>query len=743
MRVSATPASLRRLHARRAESMDWTPGLLDRLERLHLQDPKLWWHVEVVVPEQVSLVETAVRLGQRARLSAPLLDALARARSRREVARALCTVLRVVSIRPPDATWTSLEAVACTLLHVEEGRFDPPGPVVPVLELAPWARPLCTPADLAEHGRLLDTCLGQRTWWRSTARQQGLAFAIEWDREAATAWLVPDDENGAVIEMLTGPGNDRVSESLSAAVQSALRAALAECPDPFRRCEPTVVGGWGGVQALDVCNAREAVLEALGPGSARVTAVPFAPIPAAAPPGQPPARWTRYHDAFARSERFGPRGQRGGRDTDADPPSGVAGWAVRSGGLELRTAHGRVTVFPTVPPTVRFDAVPAQAPVLWFSTLPSDHHDPEIPEDARHAMALFTSFLPLRVVDAHRIDPRLGGFLGVWATCSAPSLLDLFESWPVLVGPVLDRLHAAPGTLRSLQEALEGARGTASAERALGWLGCTRPHALVSWLPRLSAPATWGLDAMQRLDRLLGVSEAVRHLRRLHAPGTAQLALLHAAWASGLLDRVRVSLLHAIGAFHAGEWTASRLQVALEILAGARAEGANIPAIRSLPQLARLLIEHRVPPPLALPPCALPGPWGTPLPDLAAVGRVAAELGHDPVRWQSAVWSGQLCCVGRPGGVPAVTWLAPAGRRGAVELVDVLGWDGGPAPEPVRAVVRAGLRAHADRLDTLEPGWTAEDARAAGLPLGLGSITLAGHLPLGQLVDVVLMLDED
>ena len=667
-------------------------------------------------------------------------DAVAGARRRERLSHALQAILRIVSIRPPRSAWTSLEAVARTVVHIGEGRFDPPGPVAPVLELAQWARPLCTSDALALHGRRLDTCLGQRSWWRATARRQGLAFAIEWEGEVATLWVVADRESGAAVHMLTGADNAPVSAALAESVAEALRTSLEANVDPFGLDGPEARPGWVGFTDDDLANARAVILDALSPGSSCLPAVRHALAPGERVPGLPRARWTRFHEAFAHPERFQPCT----RGSSAGPEGGgSAGWNARTGGLELRTPHARMTVFPTTPPTVRVEGGFPEPPVLWFSVAPADHADPDIPDRARNAMALFASYLPLRVVDAHRIDGRLGGFLVVWALTSAPALLDLFEEWPVLVGPVLDHLHEEPESLRELRQALEGVAGRMAATVTLAWLGHTRTAAMADRLDRLGEPAAWTGCGLRSLDRLLGEPRAVTLLDSLHRLQTAQLAMVDAAWQAGLLDRVRASLLHGIRLTHAGEWSRSRLHVAFMTLAAARGAGASIPAIRNPHHLARLLIEHRVPPPLTLPPCALPGPWGNPLPDLGSIGRVARELDQDAVRWQAAAWAGQLCCVGHPAGEPAVTWLAPSGRRGAVELLDVLGWYGQPASDAARTAVRAGLREHHRRLNALEPGWGASDAVDVGLPLGVGSITLMGHLPLSQLVDVILMLADE
>jgi hypothetical protein len=737
MRVPPSSASLRRLLARRVGRDPWSPDLLARLEAQHARVPKLWWHVDVVVPAQVPLVELALALGQQDRLSAALLDDLARAAQPSAVGRALQVLLRLVAHRPARAAWTSIRGAAVTMLHVLEGRYDPPGPVSPVLELPGWARPLCTPGALAEHGRRLDTCLGQRSWWRATARRQGMAYALERAGERATAWFVPDPTAGAALEMLTGPENGAVSVELAGAVQAALSAALLVVPDPF---DLGAGPGGGPLDEVAVENARSALLDAVGPGSPSRAPVPWGPPLAPRLPGLPAARWTGFHEYFARPARFGPDAVHLEGAPEGPPESSVA-WDERSGGLAYRTNAGCLTLFPTSPPSMRVGGELRRAVPLWFSTAAEQHAEPEIPEPARRAMRRFTSHLPLRVVAAAELHPLLSGLTGVWAMCAAPELLDLFEACPVLVGPVLERFEAAPRRLGELRVGLRGASAADAPAVALAWLGCARPVAVAAWLPRLSEPTLWSAADVRLLDVLLGDAAAGALLARLHRLVPGQVAVLHGARTAGLIDRVRPRLLHDVGSPFAGRWVRSRLEAGFAELALAREAGVALPGIRSLHHLARLLVQHRGGVPPALPACALPGPWGGPLPTLAAVGEVATELGHDPARWMSAAWAGKLCCVGRPGGVPAVTWLAPAGRRGALDLVEVLGWDGLPARRRVREAVERGLAEHHAALARLPATWTAADAVEAGLPMGVGSITLAGRAPLSELVGAVLSLE--
>ena len=741
MRTPLQPASLRRLHARRAEPTAWTPEVLSRLDALHARAPKLWWHVDVVVPEQVELVEVAEQLQQMGRLSSSLLDCVARARERGAVSRALQVLLRQVAAQPPQAAWTSLHGAARTMLHVDEGRYDPPGPVAPALQLAPWARPLCTREALVAHGQHLDTCLGQRSWWRMTLQRQGMVYAIERGDEPATALLVPDETDGVTVEMLTGMGNDAVSPALEEAVDEALKAALREQPDPFGASTDDQPGVGARVSEEDGFNARTALLDALGPGSSSRPAVRWNGRTPTRLPGLHPARWTAHHEYFAHSERFSGDGCfREPNETDA--PTGSVSWDERTGGLAYQTPLGRLTLLPTTPPTMRTSAGLEGTPSLWFSIHSATLSDPAVPAHSLHAMQLFRSFLPLRVVEAAHLHPLLGGLPGVWALTSAPGLLDVFDAWPALVLGVLDRLREAPGTLIELQQALDSRQGNETLVAVLDWLGCTRPASVAGWVPRLTEAPLWSGRELCMLASLLGDTRGKALLSRLRRVRPSHVVTLHAARAAGLLDRVRPGLLNEILSSHAGEWTRSRLEAGFAELALARAAGARLPGIRSLHHLAQLLVQHRGRVPHALPPCSLSGPWGGPLPTLAAIGALAAELGHEPTRWQSAAWAGHLCCVGRPTGVPAVTWLAPGGRRGALEVIGVLGWDGQPADADVRRAVDQGLKEHHARLDKLPPGWDAGDAVAAGLPMGIGSITLAGRVPLSGLVGAVLSLAE-
>jgi hypothetical protein len=241
---------------------------------------------------------------------------------------------------------------------------------------------------------------------------------------------------------------------------------------------------------------------------------------------------------------------------------------------------------------------------------------------------------------------------------------------------------------------------------------------------------------------LLAVPAAFQWLERLHTWLPSHALLLAAAQSAGLLRTVTLRLLNDLQVPAADPWLRSRLETAFAELAAAADEtNRPTPRIQGLSHLARLLVHARphvprVPPP----PADVPGPWGAPVTDPTALASLATELGHDPDRWQRAAQQGDLCCIGLPAGQATITWLRPAGRRGALALVGALSPSGRPASPAAQRALEAGLSDHHRRLDRLEPGWCGEEALQAGLSLDLGQVTLAGREPLGSLVEGVLGL---
>lgn len=737
-----SPAALQRLHARRRNPRTWHTDDLERLEAAYAAAPKLWWHVGAVVPEQVDLVTTARGLQQLGRLSPSLLDALAQTNDRREVSAALQLLLRLVAHRRPDRAWASLADAARTFLHADEGRFDPEGPVAPLLDLAPWATPLTTPAALRDHGRSLATCLGQPSWWRFTALGLGRAFAVEREGEAATVWVVPHTAPGARVEMLTGPRNAPVSPALREAVEAALSAALVVCPRPF-----SVGRGQGSLPAVTeeaVFRARHALLDAVGPGPGGAVPVPVAARRPVALPGLPAVHWTEHHEAFAWPARFAPDCVVVEPPEADDPPEATVAWDPATGGTVYTTPQGRFTLLPTAPPTLlgacegAAGASAAEPAALWYTLDLETAQEDEVPEAARHAMACFQTHLPPRVVAAARRHPALSGLPGLWLLCTVPALEPVLDAAPCLAAAVVDQAAARPGSVDGLAAAVAQ---PAPVPAVLRWLGVSRPDWVAAKLGRLEE-RRGSVALLRALGRLAGFPAVAAWLTRLHTWLPAQVWLLSAAHDAGLLSLVTLRLLTDIRLPHGGPWVRSRVETAFAELAAAAAEtGQPWPRIQDLGHLARLLVRARLALPRpAPPPSALPGPWGAPVTDPAVLGAMAEEVGEDPERWKRAHRQGYLCCLGLPGGALTVTWLRASGRRGALELVAALDTQGQPASSAVWSALQAGLEDHHQRLEGLSPGWCGEEALAAGLCLGLGQITLAGRRPLGSLVSGLVSL---
>lgn len=728
-----TPAALRRLHTRRRNPATWRTVDVQQLEDAYWACPKLWWHVRAVVFEQVQVVLEARARHLLPLLTPPLLDDLAETHQRDTVAGALRALLRVLPRGAALPPWTSLRDAAVTLLRAEAGAFDRPGPIPARLILAEWATPLVSRDALLARGRAHDTCLGQRSWWRDTLAGSGLAFAIDWQGEVATAWIVPEPEAGATLEMITGPRNAAVSGACRGAVEDALAAALQAQPDPFGIQKRIAQDD---LTPTDLCQARHDLLTAVGLGRLSPPAVRHQSRPLSRLPGLPAVHWSRTYGGFIWQARF--LQDTTLIDATGDTPTASVAWDPGTGGLTYDTPAGAVTLLPTAPPTVLGDAALTGPAALWLSVDPGGLQAEDEPDDVVTAMARFATFLPPAVVRAARQLSALDHMPALWMLCVRPDLGDALLDAPPLTDAVVERVEEDPGSLDALPR-LDGAEAPSlPAWALLSWLGCDRPRDVARRLPRMRGH--WSRDNFRLLGRLLGHPDAANLLEGRHELRAAQVLVLGAALGAGLLDRVTPTLLHDVTAHFGGRWHRGCLDAAFAQLA-CHALTHPIPKLRSAAHLARLLVQADTPRPAwGARVRHLPGPWGTPVVQPHDLEALAAEAGLEPRRWLDASFQGQICCFGHPAGVPAVTWLEPAGRQGALDLIAVSTPTGAPAPEAALRAVREGLDAYHEALDALPPGWGPQEALAAGLSADAVHISQAGRLPLASLVGAVLDL---
>jgi hypothetical protein len=333
----------------------------------------------------------------------------------------------------------------------------------------------------------------------------------------------------------------------------------------------------------------------------------------------------------------------------------------------------------------------------------------------------------------------------VWLLCRARPLIDVLERHPSLIHAVVFAATDHPERVPELDRRIAAARGRNALTTALAWLGLTQRAADdISEVVEHLDDDGWTVQDLKVLAAVRADPQLRALLGSPHRLRRSQVSLLAAARDTGMTHVVTRHLVRTTTSPYGGSWLHAMLCVAFDELArSAAASGKSVPRIQSVDHLARLLVERRprVPTPSA-PPALLPGPWGTPETNPDEVALLAMALRQDVPAWEAAARTGHLCCRGTPGGQPTITWLQPEGPRGCITLGGALTATGHPVGRETARHLWRGVEEHNARVRALPTGWRAEDAVAAGLPAKLDTLSSVGRVPLGDLVDGVLMLRE-
>ena len=187
----------RRLQKRIRHRAMWSEEELQQLDTLYRQKPKLWWHVRRVVRQQVQLVHQAHRLGVAHLITPPILDEVALDAEPDRLVEDLTVALRSCRAVGSERPWTSLMGVLCALLR-REALPDVAEVEPPPVALGPAFSPLSRRVDLQSEGREMQSCIGQRSWWRETVSGRGFGYAVRRGDARATVWITDLAPGGGV-----------------------------------------------------------------------------------------------------------------------------------------------------------------------------------------------------------------------------------------------------------------------------------------------------------------------------------------------------------------------------------------------------------------------------------------------------------------------------------------------------------------------------------------------------------------
>jgi len=587
----------------------------------------------------------------------------------------------------------------------------------------------------------MDSCIGQRSWWRQTAMGRGAAYSVRLDGSRATVWLVPDCTGRLLLDEVFGPGNAPVSEAMSEWIASELARVNAQL------MEEALASG----RSLQRRPSVEAVSSALEELAQRVRArmIPVAPrVPRSdlSEPrplaGLPDAYWVEHYPLFAHPPSWSdPDGSMFFVDRGSQAPRGQVYWDEAKGVLVAETGAGRWDFHPGLPLRVEAPPSSTEPPFLWMQARVG-HRSPGVPEAAHQAQQRFLKSLPDWILETCEAVSGLRGMPGIWLLARTPALAPALRRYPFLSRVVLDRARESDAGLGAVAAELSERPETSSLESLCAWLGCRQVVCLDAVAERMDR-SPWSRESLRTLARVLSAEGRVRGLLdRVPVVVPAHGVLLEAARQTGLLDRVTPSLLREIEVVYCGWMTTDVLgAIFAELEDAARNREVRIPRLRSLGHLASVLVRHRHEGvSRQLPPVTLAGPWGQAAETLEEVEGLATNLGCEPAIWRKAAKSGLYAFAGVPLGIPTVCWMCPSGLRGHLRLERAVVAGGVRAPQSVWRHLVTNLEAHSDRLAALPPGWTKTDAVAAGLSATLSEVSGCGRYGLDHLVSTLLGL---
>ena len=747
----------RRVQARVRHTALWTDAELSGLDRLYRHHPKWWWHVQRVVRQQVQVGLLACELELAPLISSPLLDELAFDAEPDALAKALKVALRTVRGSGSQRAWTSLESVLVAMLR----REDPPAQelVEPIpIDLGDDFTPLNSWPALRAEGREMASCVGQLSWWRETVYRQGMGYALRREGTRATVWLGIDLDSDSDSDSIStalglrsalGPRNrpldddqqawiddhvaavlrtTREDEASAAELDGWLTSATARPPSDFKRSE--------AIEQL--ANRLSHTRLMIPPRVWRKTMGGALKVE-----GLWPAHWLRSYMVFASPPVWtgSPYAQ-----TLDPPPESTLWWDDAQEALVAKTREGVWTLRSGLP--LRLDG-PADAdpstppPFLWMDACmePAEPELYELPEDVHHARCRWLATLPDWLTRACAELEPMRGMPGIWLLSQAPELVPLLRRFPALAAAVQETACARPGTLASLKVCLDAPEPHARLLAVLSWLGLPHTERIAEQIDRLQ-DEYWSLDAFVALSWvLIGGTEARALLDRLHRIHPIHAIIVYTALQTALVSSLSPSLLMDAMPARTSAHMADQLgAIFAELEASVQRTGRKIPKLRSLAHLARVLAQRHQPAASGLEVLELEGPWDQPARSLDEVERLAVDLGCMAEDWRAAATTGMFVFAGVPLGIPTVSWLRPAGLRGQLRLAATHTATGREAPAAVRTLLAAQLTEQNRRVAKLQPGWSAEDAEAAGLPACLATVSGAGRHGLASSIRMLLTM---